>query len=190
MSVVLDLVGSAILVGTLILSIMGVNVNMSTETIKSTSEFHTQTEVIQVARIIEFDFSKIGYDVSSKKIVTADTSRFKFKGNLLNIPNQVDSVEYILGQLVAASTNPRDRILTRYENTTRVLINYSITRFKLSYYNVNNQLMTTPVTGSALDSIKAIDVYLTIESPEPLGSDQTTQYASGYYQKLLHPRNL
>jgi hypothetical protein len=186
----LDIVGSAILVGTFILSVMGVNVNMSTETTKTTTEFHIQTEVIQLARILEFDLSKVGYDISTRKIVTADTSRLKFKANLRNIGGGVDSVEYILGGLVSTSANPRDKVLTRYENTSGVLINYSIIRFKLSYYNVNDKIMTTPVTGLALDSIKAIRVYLTIESPEPLGSDQSTQYAGAYYEKLLHPRNL
>jgi hypothetical protein len=190
MQVLLDLVGSVILVGSLILSIMGVNVNMTTETIKSTTEFHIQTEVIQLSRIMEFDFAKIGYDVASKKIVTADTSRIKFKANLWNIPGQLDSVEYILGSFVAGSTNPRDRVLTRYENTTGVLINYSITRFKLSYYKPDGTMLSTPVTGTSLDSIDAIRVYMTIESPEPLGDYAILQYASGYYEKLIYPRNL
>ena len=190
MNIILDLIGSALLLGMLILSVMGVNVNMATESTKSTTEFHIQTETIQLARIMEFDFSKIGYDIATGKIVTADTSRFKFKSNLLNVAGHVDSVEYILGSFVTTSNNPRDKVLIRYENTTGVLINYSITRFKLSYYNSRDQLIAAPVTGSNRDSIKAIRVYLTIESPEPLGTDSASQYAAGYYEKLLHPRNL
>ncbi len=186
----LDLVGSVILVGSLILSIMGINVNISTESAKAATEFHIQTEVIQLARIMEFDFAKIGYDVAANKIVTADTSRLKFKTNLLNVAGSVDSVEYILGDYVANSTNPRDKVLTRYENTAGVLINYSITRFKLSYYNVNNQLLATPVAGAALDSIKSIRIFMRVESPEPLGDDAAVQYAHGYYEKLIYPRNL
>ena len=190
MQVLLDLVGSVILVGSLILSIMNVNINMTTETAKSTTEFHIQTEVIQLSRIMEFDFTKIGYDVASSKVVSADTSRLKFKSNLWNIPGQLDSVEYVLGNLVAGSTNPRDRVLTRYENTSGVLINYSITRFKLSYYKANGQLLATPVTGALLDSIDAIRVFMTVESPEPLGDNTSLLYASGYYDKLIYPRNL
>ena len=89
-----------------------------------------------------------------------------------------------------ASTNPYDKRLTRYENTTGVLINYSITRFVLSYYNSRDSLLAAPVTGSMLDSIKSVKIYLTIESPDPIGSDSTTAYASGFYSKLIYPRNL
>ena len=164
MQVILDIVGSAILVGSLILSIMGVNINMTTETAKSTTEFHIQTEVIQLSRILEFDLAKMGYDVATRKVVTADTSRIKFRANLWNLPGKLDSVEYVLGSFVVGSTNPRDRVLTRYENTTGVLINYSITRFKLSYYKANGQMLSTPVTGTALDSIDAVRVYMTLSA--------------------------
>ncbi len=189
MSVIMDLIGSTVLVGTLILTILGINVNMNNEMMKSTAEFHTQTELIQLGRIIEFDLYKIGYDVSSsRKVITADSSRIKFKTNLWNTPGSVDSVEYILGPHVASSANPRDRVLTRYENTTGVLINYSITRFRLTYYNGRDSMLATPVVGSLRDSIRSVRVYLTLESPEALGADSV--YASGYYSKLIYPRNL
>jgi hypothetical protein len=50
--------------------------------------------------------------------------------------------------------------------------------------------MTTPVTGAYLDSIKSIKVFLTLESPDPLGDEIGTQYAYGYYEKWIYPRNL
>jgi hypothetical protein len=162
---------------------------LTTENAKTTVEFHSQTEIIQLGRILEFDFNKIGYDISGvRKIVTADSSRIKFRTNLWDVPGRRDSVEYILGALVAYSSNPRDRVLTRYENLTGVLINYSITRFRLSYYNSRDSLLATPVTGNNLDSIRSIKIYLTLESPTPLGDDST--FASGYYSKLVYPRNL
>lgn len=189
MSIALDLIGSAVLMGTLMLSILGININMANERAASTAEFHVQTELIQLGRIIEFDLYKIGYDIASnRKIITADTSRIKFKTNLWNVAGKIDSVEYILGSLVTGSENPRDRVLTRYENITGVLINYSITRFVLSYYNKRDSLLATPVTGNNLDSIKSIKIYLTLESPEPLGFDST--YSAGFYSKLVYPRNL
>ncbi len=189
MSIMMDLIGSSILLGTLVLAVLGININMSNERGASATEFHVQTELIQLGRIVEFDLYKIGYDIASnRKIITADSSRIKFKTNLWNIPGKTDSVEYILGNYVAVSTNPRDRVLTRYENTTGVLINYSITRFKLTYYNSRDLLLATPVTGNNLDSIRSIKIYLTLESPDPLGADSS--YVAGYYSKLVYPRNL
>lgn len=189
MAVILDMIGAVVLMGTLMVSILGININLTMENAKTTVEFHSQTEIIQLGRIIEFDLNKIGYDVTGvRKIVTADTARLKFKTNLWDVAGKVDSVEYILGGFVSYSSNPRDRVLTRYENTTGVLINYSITNFRLSYYNEGNVQLATPITGANLDSIRSIKIYLTLESPTPLGDDST--FASGYYSKLVYPRNL
>ena len=69
MSVMLDVIGAALLVGMLMLTILNVNVNMTLETFKSASEFHTQTELIQLARIIEFDIYKMGYGVAKPSTV-------------------------------------------------------------------------------------------------------------------------
>jgi hypothetical protein len=190
MSIMLDLIGSSLLLGTILLTIVGVNANLVSETAATSTEFHTQTELIQLGRIIEFDLYKIGYAVPSgtHDIVTADSTHLKFKTNLWNVPGKVDSVEYILGGYVTSSVNPNDRVLTRYENTTGVLINYSITLFNLKYYNSRDSLLNTPVTGGMLDSIKSIRVYMTLESPTPVDFDSS--YAAGYYAKWIYPRNL
>jgi hypothetical protein len=160
---------------------------MSNETFKSTSEFHTQTEVIQLARILEFDLYKVGYNVTKPGVfLIADTSHIKFKTNLYNITGSTDIVEYILGSAVLTSVNPRDYKMSRIENLTTTYISYSVTRFKLTYYNSRDSILTTPVTGSLCDSIRAIRVLLTIESPQPF--DGT--YSQAYYEKLMYPRNL
>jgi len=186
MSVMLDVIGAAVLVGMLMVTILNVNVNMTMETYKSASEFHTQTEMIQLARIMEFDIYKIGYAVSKPSIVAADTAYLKFRANLSDTPGSRDSVEYILGTPVTTSVNPRDRHLLRVENISRVSISYSVTRFRLTYYNSRDSVLPTPISISDLDSIRAIKVYLTLESPEPFDS----AYAGAYYEKMIYPRNL
>ncbi len=186
MAVMLDVIGAALLVGMLMVTILNVNMNMTLETYKSASEFHTQTEMIQLARIMEFDMYKMGYAVSKPSIVAADSSYIKFRANLSDIPGARDSVEYILGTPVTTSTNPRDRHLLRVENISRVSISYSVTRFHLTYYDKRDSVIPTPVSLSNLDSVRAIRVYLALESPDPYDSS----YAGAYYEKLIYPRNL
>ena len=196
MTIMMDIIGAAILVGMLILTIMNVNINLGNENYRSICEFKTQTELIQLARIVEFDLYKAGYYVptSMKPLIRiADTSKIKFATNLFNVPGAVDSVMYDLGGPVVNSTNPKDRILVRYENTTKVYINYSVVRFRLYYYNSKDSLLTAPVTGSWLDSIKSVKVSLSLESPEPFDTTRTGggyPYVSATYQKLIYPRNL
>jgi len=182
----LDVIGAALLVGMLMVTILNVNVNMTLETYKSASEFHTQSEMIQLARIMEFDIYKMGYAVSKPAIVAADTSYLKFRANLGDIGGARDSVEYLLGTSVTSSPNPRDKHLLRTENISKVSISYSVTRFRLSYYDRQDAIIPTPVSLSNLDSIRSIRVYLTLESPDPYDS----VYAGAYYEKLIYPRNL
>jgi hypothetical protein len=186
MSVMLDVIGAALLVGMLMLTILSVNMNMTLETYKSASDFHTQTEMIQLARILEFDLYKMGYWVTKPCIITADTSHLKFRANLQDVAGARDSVEYLLGTPVTSSVNPRDKHLLRVENITHVSISYSVTRFQLTYYNTRDSVMTTPVTGAYLDSIRAIKVYMSLESPQPFDSS----YSGAFYEKIIYPRNL
>jgi len=193
MAVMMDIVGAAILVGMLMLTILGINANMSSETYKGLTELNLHTQSIQLSRIMEFDFYKIGYGVSKPGIFSiAETSRVKFYTNLFNVTGASDSVEYNLGNLVTSSSNPRDRALYRYENTSRVFINFSVTRFRLSYYNGRDSLLGTPVTGGLRDSIKSVRIYLTLESPEAFDTSHWggPSYVSTFYQKLIYPRNL
>lgn len=186
MAVMLDIIGAALLVGMLMLTILNVNINMTLETYKSASEFHTQSEMIQLARIMEFDIYKMGYGVTKPCVVAADTSHLKFRANLQDVPGARDSVEYILGTPVTTSQNPRDKHLLRVENISHVSISYSVTRFRLTYYNARDSVMATPVTGAMLDSIRAVKVYLALESPQPFDSS----YAGAFYEKIIYPRNL
>jgi hypothetical protein len=186
MAVMLDVIGAALLVGMLMLTILNVNINMTMETYKSAAEFHTQTEVIQLARIMEYDIYKMGYNVSKPCIVTADTSHLKFRANLQDIAGARDSVEYLLGTAVTTSENPRDKHLLRVENVSHVSISYSVTRFRLTYYDARDSVMPTPVTGFMLDSIRAVKVYLSLESPAQFDSS----YAGAFYEKIIYPRNL
>jgi hypothetical protein len=186
MAVMMDIVGAAVLVGMLMLTVMNININMNSETYRTATEFHTQTEMIQLARIFEFDVYKAGYRVAKPAIVAADTSYLKFRTNLLNVAGSRDSIEYILGTPVTSSQNPSDRHLLRIENVSSVSISYSVTRFKLTYYNANDVKMTTPVTGTMLDSIRAIRIQLSLESPSLIDGS----YSGATYDKLIYPRNL
>jgi hypothetical protein len=73
-----------------------------------------------------------------------------------------------------------------------VFINYSVTRFRLQYYNGNDSLLALPITGARRDSIKSIRVLLTLETPEPFDTSRIGgyPYISAAYNKLVYPRNL
>ena len=186
MSVMMDIIGATVLVGMLMLTVMNININMNSETYRTATEFHTQTEMIQLARIFEFDVYKAGYAVVKPAIVVADSSYLKFRTNLLNIAGRRDSVEYLLGTPVTNSSNPNDKHLLRVENVSTVSISYSVTQFRLTYYDGRDSVMATPVSGALRDSIRSIRIQLRLESPTLIDGS----YAGAYYEKLIYPRNL
>jgi len=193
MTVMLDMVLASVLVGMIILTVMNVNINLSDENYRGIVEFHTQTETIQLARILEFDFFKMGYRQSIRPFISvAESSHIKFTANLNDANGASDVIEYGLGDLVQGSKNPRDKMLFRIENVNKVYINYSVTKFKLTYYNAKDSLLSAPVTGSLRDSIKSIKIQLVLESPEPFDTTRVggRQYTHAMYSKLIYPRNL
>lgn len=191
----MDIVFSSVIVGMIILTIMNVNINLSQENWKGMVELNTQTEAIQLARIMEFDFYKIGYRIpiaARPALMVADSEHIKFKTNLGDAAGVIDIVEYGLGGPVLNSKNPRDRMLFRIENVTKVYINYSVIGFRVTYLDSNDVKMSTPVTGAALNRVRSVQIMLRLESPEPFDTTYGggIQYASAIYSKLIYPRNL
>ena len=193
MTVMLDMVLASVLVGIIILTVMNVNINLSDENYRGMVEYHTQSETIQLARIIEFDFFKMGYRQTARPFISiAESSHIKFTSNLKDAAGTTDVIEYGLGALVLNSKNPRDKMLYRIENISKVYINYSVILFKLIYYNSRDSILNAPITGALRDSIKSIKVQLMLESPEPFDTARVggRQYAHAMYSKLIFPRNL
>jgi hypothetical protein len=197
MTVMLDIVFSVVIFGMLLLMIANINITLINENYRGIVELHTETELIQMAKILEFDLNKIGYHVPSvaastgERIALADTSRIRFYSDIKN-NGAVILIEYQLLEPNASSLNPRDRKLIRMENTSTVYINYSVTKFKFTYYDTRDSLMVAPVTNALRDSIRSIRIHLELESPAPF--DTTTSsipsYAHALYKKLIYPRNL
>ncbi|MBA4312910.1 MAG: hypothetical protein C0417_09795 [Chlorobiaceae bacterium] len=193
MGVMLDMVLASVLVGIIILTVMNVNINLSDENYRGMVEFHTQMETIQLARIIEFDFFKMGYRQTVRPFISiAESSHIKFTSNLKDIAGATDVIEYGLGDLVLNSKNPRDKMLFRIENISKVYINYSVIRFKLTYYNSRDSILSAPIVGALRDSIKSVRVQLMLESSEPYDTARVggKLYSHAMYSKLLFPRNL
>jgi len=182
----LDIIGSIVLVGMLMVTIVTINSTMTMETSKDNNTLNTQAELIQVVRFLEFDLYKIGYRVSKPYITAAETSRIVFKADLLDKPSGTDVVEYTLGPSTAWSTNSNIRQLYRTENSSKVTISSKVTKFKFLYYNSRDSLLGAPLSGALLDSIRAIRVQVRVESAEALDS----VYAGGYYENCIRPKNL
>ncbi|MFH0990882.1 MAG: hypothetical protein V1799_12785 [bacterium] len=191
----LDIIGSMLIFGVLILTVARVQQNLNTTLYQSTFNIQTQRNAIELAKQIEFEFTKIGYRVTSNQLVYADSNRIIFKGDIRNT-GQVDSIRYSKGttSLATSSTNPRDFPLIRRSKVSNdsLVQHFGITRLSFAYYDSTNTAMTTPVSSGLMINVRAINVAFRVESFEsvydPVSGD-TTWFAVNW-QKRIYPRNL
>lgn len=202
MQVMIDIVGATVIAGMVLLIIFGVTANLNQTLFVSTFSLNVQTSVVSLARTIEYDFYKMGYDIPKVEsiILEADTSRIRFwMGRILPNGSILKTrVTYYTGPpnetVVATTRNPRDRMFYRIEEGSAIQANIGVTRFNLAYFDsAGTQLPSTNLDSVARKRIRAIRVRFNIESPEPISSynnPNDTSYIGAYWEKLIYPRNL
>ena len=179
-STILDIVGSIIIGGVLIVILLTTNSSAVQNSFNYGGDLTIQQSLKLVVDTLDHDFSKIGYTSiatvaidPTKRIVLADTSRIKFLSDIDN-DGIIDTVYYYLGPTseLAGSINPRDRILYRVTwdsvSPSATLRYPGITVFRLVYSDVNGNTLSSPV--AATSNISKIQIYLKMESSVPYNS--------------------
>ena len=200
MSAMIDIIGATILAGMVMLIIFGVTANLNQTLYTSTFTLNVQTSAVALAREIEYDFTKMGYNIDKTTtvvILIADSTRIRFKADILNA-GIIDTIGYWTGSLLPLTRNPRDMVFTRQQKSplinSSINANLGVTNFSLTYYDSLGTKISTPVVSdSDRRRIKSIKVKLYIESPEPVSKsyDQSdTSYIGVNWEKLIYPRNL
>jgi len=188
MSYLLDIVGSFIIAGMVIMMLMAININ--TTTASSVILFTTieQRKMTDVSELIEYDFYKIGYRIQDDKISIADSNEIKFYTDIDN-NDLADSIHYFLGDITDLSYtyNPNDKPLYRKRNDS-LLTEFPVVDFQLSYFDsIGNTLAYSSLTNSAgRELIKSIKIEITVESDE-LYDDK---YQTSEWKKKISPKNL
>jgi len=166
MSVLLDLIGSVVLAGFVMLMGLRLNANMNNSNGSYKADVIVQENLVSLVETIEYDFRKMGYGVTdpTKVILRAESTSIKFRGDI-DANGVIDTVEWFLGGLVTSTPNPSDRILYRriYPTSTGgVSLTGAlpgVTVFNLKYLNHESQ----PPAG--LGQIWIVETTLRVESP-------------------------
>jgi len=192
MSSFFDIVASTIVFGVLVLTVARVQANINSTMYENQYNVVTQTNAVELARQIEWDFSKIGHHATGQKILWADSTGIRFYADLRN-NSVVNDISYYAGDTsqVHGIKNPDHFPLFRRSGLTTVQQNWGLTYFRITYYDSAYQKIQTPITTlSRLQTIKAIDVSFRIESAEPVYSLYDTTWAAVTWEKMIVPRNL
>jgi hypothetical protein len=152
-AVLIDIVGSVVIGGFLLLTLFRMNENSTRNTFNFSGELIVQENLVATIEVLEYDFRKIGYceDPTAlpfpgrDAILYADTSEIKFLTDLMVPPyppddlqgdGTVDTIEYYLGPTseLAGTPNPYDRMLYRIVNGVPTGVNLGITYFRVRYF--------------------------------------------------------
>ena len=190
MGYLLDIVGSFIIAGMVIMILLAVNINNNASSNVILFTTIEQRQMTDVSELIEYDFYKLGYRISGEKIAVADSNEIMFYTDIDN--NDVaDSIHYYLGETsdYTITANPNDRLLYRRRNDAdSVSTSIPVVGFNLSYFDsIGNTLDYSSLTSAAgREIIKSIKVEIKVESDEMYDD----QYRASEWKKKISPKNL
>lgn len=193
-STILDIVGSMIIGGILMMTAWRLSGAATEKTYNNSGELALQQNLVTVAQIVEYDFRKIGYCANpnnlpdaTKSIPYADSSSIRFYTDV-DSDGDIDSISYYLGPTseCASTPNPRDRILYRVvNNETPMPSNLGVTQFRMTYYDVLDDSIPSPVTTLGL--ISSVEINITVENV----AAYDTLYSSAFWRQIrLASRNV
>ena len=178
MGTILDLIGSMIFGGALIMIAIDAN-GAATETQEQyAGDMSVQEALTDVVTGVESEFRNMGFGVSdtSATIRSATISSITFLSSLDGTGAHVDTVRYWVGtpDELAGTQNELDRPLYRSQNGSPKAIVGVVTTFSLKYIDFNKEIMSTPVPASDLRNIQNIEITIEVQNPYAQYRDPST----------------
>ncbi|MFH1008459.1 MAG: hypothetical protein V1800_13315 [Candidatus Latescibacterota bacterium] len=189
----MDLIGSFIIGGTLILTILTLNATLADSSYQNTLDLIVQQNMTALGRIIQDDFSKMGFGVfdPATVLLLADSTHITFQTDL-DQDGQADTLRYYISEPAAATStlNPDDRLLYRVVNSEPVQgDSWGVTEFALRYLDIGGL-----ETGD-LGSVRAVEVSLMLKGADPYGritveGVEKDRYSQAVWETTFWPRSL
>jgi hypothetical protein len=174
MAIILDLLGSAMIGGLLILTMLRMNAAGMENQGYFAEDLLVQENLRELVRIVEFDFRKIGYGITPDNngniqmdqiFLTCESTRLRFNADM-NRDGTPEIVEYQLGNLMTLTPNDSDRFLWRTQSPGQPQnVASGLIRFQLRYMARDNFRVLGAITAANIDSIGAIEITLELQSP-------------------------
>jgi hypothetical protein len=218
-AVIIDILGSMVIGGLLLLILFQMNDNATKNTYNFTGELVVQKNLVTTVEVLEYDFRKIGYCEDAKKlpnpeqnaILYADTSDIRFLTDVMIPPYNdpqgdgiLDTVEYKLGPTseLTGTPNPDDRKLYRIVNGVKKGVNLGITEFKIKYFRDSLAAGTTTLaeilpgdlpkvyTPGSPTGITAMQIDIKVENSAAYNAGQNPYRSAFWSQIRLSSRNI
>ncbi len=153
-NVMLDILGSVIIGGILLLSMANLNEKSTENLYRGSTNLAAQTNLATIVQILETDFRKIGYCADWQQIPTpteailyADSVSIRYLTDVQS-DGIVDTMFYYIDHStdIPETPNPRDRYMYRViNNEAPVGVNLGVTQFKMTFFNALGTELTFPL---------------------------------------------
>jgi hypothetical protein len=185
----IDVVGSIVIGGIVILIFANLNLSISTGASENLFSGTVQRGLTSAADLIEYDFYKIGYRCSGNTIEIADSNEIKFYSDIDN-DGVSDEINYFLGdaESFTETSNPNDFLLTREKNEEIPAASIPVVDFKLTYYDSLGQKIdyTLLSSQSERDKIRTLRIRMKCESADMIDD----HYEAVEWEKIIKPKNI
>jgi hypothetical protein len=183
----LDIVGSFVIAGLLLLAIFGTSASLTATATQNALDILAQENLSVVTEMILYDFHKIGYYPSHEppddfRILSMSPNGLRFRSDIDN-DGSIDTVSYSVGDTseVSGTPNRKDFILYRLVgNEPRLGAALGVTDFHLLYRDADDNVTVVP------KDVRSIEVGLAVESPYA----QDDLYPRAVWHTVVRPRNL
>ncbi len=193
-STLIDILGSTIIGGMLLMILLRLNDASVQNTYVYGGELMVQQNLVEVVRLLEHDFRKIGFCKDWEKIpdptqsiITADSTSISFLTDV-DSDGIIDTMKYYTGNVneLSGTANPRDRMLYRVvNNETPIGTNLGVTQFQMLYFNALGNQISFPITIPS--EIYTMQINVTVENPAAYDN----LYSSAFWRQIrLAARNL
>ena len=193
-NVILDILGSIVIFGILMLTLFRIVDSATANTYKGSGDLVAQQNLSSIIQVLEYDLRKIGYcadwkniPAPNQSILLADSTKIKFLTDV-DENGDLDSLFYWLGPTseLINTPNPRDRFLYRVTNNEApVGVNLGVIQFSLTYFNSLGNLLDFPIDEPG--EIHSMEIKIAVEDVDAYNQ----QYSTAIWRQVrLAARNL
>ncbi len=189
-STLLDIMGSLIIGGMLMLNMMRAFNNTSQQSAQFTSEYMVQRNLVELTSMLEYDFRKIGYQRGQENLAYAANAlksvakeKIEFYADLDNNGSQ-ETVEYSVGSKSALTKTPNPDDLPFFRKINGAGVSngsYGIVELRFEYFDYTGGLLSLPISN--LGTIATISITVTCESPF-FNAQQENYNATAYWKQI------